>query len=93
MNPKGVAKLWAEILGGDLAEDERELIQNMTNYILARWKQRAQDANDPEISFRTIYTEEKKHAIGLICAAVEASRAVAAGRNPRDEMEIGRAHV
>lgn len=86
MNPKGVAKLWAEQLGGELAEDERELIQHMTTYILTRWKKRAESDKDPDDSFNAIYQREKEHAIGLICAAVEASRATAAGRNPRDEM-------
>lgn len=86
MNPKGVAKLWAENLGGKLAEDERELIQHLTTYILARWKERAKSEGDPDSSFRDIYQREKAHAMGLICAVVEASRATAAGRHPRDEM-------
>lgn len=86
MNPKGVAKVWADQLGGELDQDERDLIQHMTSYILSRWKARAQNDPDPENSFRAIYQREKGNAIGLICAIVEASRATADGRNPRDEM-------
>lgn len=89
VNLKGVARLWAENLGSELAEDERELIQHMTTYILVRWKKRAAESTDSEVSFNKIYQSEKNHAMGLVCAVVEASRATAAGRNPREEMLKG----
>lgn len=86
MNPKGVAKLWVDVLGPDLRDDERKLIMETANFIVSRWHKMAQDSEDPNISFRTIYMENKTRAQGLVCAIVEASRAVAQGRDPRQDM-------
>ncbi len=91
MNAKGIAKLWAQVMGDDseLQEDERALVQQATNFIVARWKREAEADDDPEISFRTIYMANKKHAMGVIYAIVEASRAVAAKRDPREALKAG----
>lgn len=84
MTPKGLAKAWARVLGPDLAKDEQKLIMEIANFIVARWHRLAQE--NPNVTFRAIYLENKAKAQGLVCAAVEASRAVAAGRDPREEM-------
>ena len=85
MNPKGLAKTWAEVIGPDLQDDERKLITEVSNFIVGRWAGRATDTD----VFNDIYKGSRRHAQGLVVAIIEAARAVADGKDPKEKMLEG----
>lgn len=86
MDPRGLAEVWAAVLGPDIPEDEQRLIVETAKFIMNRWREKANASQDPKVTFRTIYAENRGRALGLVCAVLEASRAIAEGRDPRREM-------
>lgn len=85
VSPRGLSKAWASA-AGDLLDDERKLAEQIAKFIVARWQNKSTESENPKQAFAEMYKNNKDHALGLVCAIIEASRAVADGRDPREEM-------
>lgn len=90
MTTEEIVKLWTSTIGARAGVKEppaadMALIASVVTNIVARWRDKTSDEDDPDAAFKTLYMKHKDRAQAWTVAIVEMVRAIGDGEPERFE--------